>query len=157
MARRINWQKLRKRSYYKTIELASTLGVSRSTIKYWSHNGLSPIDRKQFSWIYYGGDVIDYIKLKNKKFKVPTNPGEVYCMHCRKSRKVKLETLIIVKTGKKIGKSQIDQLDIQGNCVVCGYRCGQFSSPNCIGSFLKYNPGYSGDVPVSSNNQRKHL
>ena len=151
MARRINWQKLRKRSYYKTIELASTLGVSRSTIKYWSHNGLSPINRTHFSWIYYGADVIDYIKLKNKKFKVPINPGEVYCMHCRKSRKVKLETLIIVKTGKKIGKSQIDQLDINGNCVMCGYRCGRFSSPNCIWSFLIYYPEFSGDVPVNSN------
>ena len=151
MARRINWQKLRKRSYYKTIELASTLGVSRSTIKYWSHNGLSPIDRKQFSWIYYGGDVIDYIKLKNKKFKVPTNPGEVYCFHCRKSRRVKTDSLKIVNTKKTLGNKVIDQLNILGNCIVCGYKCGRLTSENCIESFLIYYPEFTGDVPVNSN------
>ena len=153
MAKRVNWQKLRKRSYYSTSELASTLGLSKSAIKNWSHNGLSPINRKDFSWMFYGEDVIDYIKDKNSKYKVTTNPGEIYCFHCRKSRKLKLETLEIINTGKKLGNGLVDQIVILGQCVKCGYRCRQLSSENCIESFLYYYPKFSGNVPVNSNNQ----
>ena len=68
MGNRVKYQYLKDYKYYTTLELSKELGVSRSTVKYWAHHGLEPIDREQRQWKFNGKDVKVYLKKKNKFF-----------------------------------------------------------------------------------------
>ena len=153
MGKRVKYQHLKNYKFYTTLELAKLLKVSRSGVKYWSNHGLEPIDRKQRRWKFNGKDVKIYLKEKNNKFKVETAPGEVYCPSCRASRRVKVKSIELKLTGRKLGNNLIDQIMIYGKCIKCGCQCTQLSSANCIGTFLSYYPDFSGKVPGSSNKQ----
>ena len=149
MAKRTKYQHLKDYRFYTTLELAKLLKVSRSGVQYWAHHGLEPVDRKQRRWKFNGKDVKVY--LKKNKFKVKTAPDEVYCPSCRASRRVKVESIELKLMDRKLGNNQVDQIMIYGKCIKCGNQCTQLSSANCIGTFLSYNPDYSGKVPSSSS------
>ena len=133
------------------MELEILLKVSRSGVQYWAHHGMEPTKREQRRWKFNGKDVKVYLKKKNNKFKVKTAPGEVYCPRCRASRRVKVESIELKLTGRKLGNNLVDQIMIYGNCIKCECECTQLSSANCIGIFLSYYPDFSGKVPSSSN------
>ena len=151
MAKRIKYQHLKNYEFYSTLELAKKLGVSRSTVQYWAHHGLEPVNRTQRRWKFNGKEVKMYRKKINNKFKVKTAPGEVYCPSCRASRRVKVKSIELKLTGRKLGNNLVDQIMIYGKCIKCGNQCTQLSSSNCIGTFLSYYPDFSGKVPSSSN------
>ena len=150
MAKRTKYQQLKDYRFYTTLELAKLLKVSRSGVQYWANHGLEPTKREQRRWKFNGKDVKIYLKEKNNKFKVKTAPGEVYCPSCRASRRVKVKSIEVILTGRKLGNNLIDQLMIYGKCIICGNQCTKLSSENCIGTFLSYYPDFSGKVPGSS-------
>ena len=151
MAKRTKYQHLKDYRFYTTLELAILLKVSRSGVQYWANHGLEPTKREQRRWKINGKDVKIYLKEKNNKFKVKTAPGEVYCPSCRASRRVKVKSIEVILTGRKLGNNFIDQLMIYGKCIKCGNQCTKLSSENCIGTFLSYYPDFSGKVPSSSS------
>ena len=151
MAKHTKYQHLKDYKFYTTLELAKLLNVSRSGVQFWANHGLEPTNREQRRWKFNGKDVKIYLKKKNNKFKVKTAPGEVYCPSCRASRRVKVESIEVILTGRKLGNNLIDQLMIYGKCIKCGNQCTKLSSENCIGTFLSYYPDFSGKVPSSSS------
>ena len=138
MGKRINYQKLRWHIYYKTIELASALGVCRSAVKYWVHHGLKPINRGSHGWIFFGKDVIEYFKARNKKFHI--GEGEVNCFSCRKGRIVEPNSIELVVSGDKLGSENVIQILIKGICEICGSKGVRLASENTIEKFLTYYP-----------------
>lgn len=151
MAKRTKYQHLKDYRFYSTLELAKLLNVCRSGVQYWANHGLEPVNRTQHRWKFNGKDVKVYLKKKNNKFKVKTAPGEVYCPSCRASRRVKVKSIEVILTGRKLGNNLIDQLMIYGKCIKCGNQCTRLTSENCIGTFLSYYPDFSGKVPGSSS------
>ena len=138
MGKKINYQKLRWHYYYKTIELASALGVCRSAVKYWACHGLEPINRGSHSWIFFGKDVIEYFKARNKKYHI--GEGEVNCFSCRKGRIVEPNSIELVVSVDKLGSENIAQILIKGNCEICGSKGVRLSSENKIKKFLPHYP-----------------
>ena len=151
MGKRINYQKLRWHFYYKTIELASALGVCRSAVKYWVHHGLEPINRGSHGWIFFGKDVIEYFKARNKKFHI--GEGEVNCLSCRKGRTVEPNSIELVVSGDKLGSNKIAQIFIKGICETCGSNGVRLSSENKVEEFLSNYPTIIKTVMAKLNKQ----
>lgn len=153
MGKRINYQKLRWHIYYKTIELASALGVCRSAVKYWVHHGLEPINRGSHGWIFFGKDVIEYFKARNKKYHL--GEGEVNCLSCRKGRMVESNSIELVISGNKLGSEKVIQILIKGICVICGSNGVRLASENTIEKFLTNYPTIIKTVMAKLNKRLK--
>ena len=151
MAKRIKYQHLKNYKFYTTLELAKILRVSKSTVIYWAHHGLEPVNRTQHRWKFNGKEIKMYRKKINNKFKVKTAPGEVYCPRCRASRRVEVGSIKLKLMNRKLGNNQVDQIMIYGICIKCECQCTQLSSSNRIGFFLSYYPDFKGKIPGSSS------
>lgn len=145
MRRKSNWQLIQKNRYYSTKELAAVFGYRRSAITYWVKIGLKPINPGDRRFLFYGEDVIKFLKEQKIKNKVKTKPGECYCTSCREARMLKPKTLKLEFKNIILGKDNVKQVIIRGECKVCGNRVSSFSSTAKIDGFLKHYPGFKRD------------
>ncbi len=150
MAKRINYQLLRDHRFYTTKELAEELEVSRSAVKYWVGQGLQPINPDERTWIFYGADVKEFLRRKSEKSKVETGPGEVFCVGCRKGRRLKPETIRLEFTGKLLGKSKTEQIRIH-SVGTCNHKIVTLSSVNRIEELFPFYPILRKILDSSSN------
>jgi hypothetical protein len=67
-----------------------------------------------------GLDLKEFIKKKNMKNKTPLEKDQFYCLKCHGSVKAKIGSEETVKTGKRIGKGNAEQLNRKGICEICG-------------------------------------
>ena len=121
-----NSRLIKSRRSYNITEIASLFGVDRKTCQRWIKiDGLKPIERDESPLVM--GDVLEiFLREKNKKRKVKLNEDEFYCMKCHKAVSVKIDTEKIIKTGKKIGRNDLDQFKKIGICEVCETKVNRF-------------------------------
>ena len=67
MAKRQNWQLIKKDQTYTVTELAELFNMSRSGIKYWVKLGLKPIQSEERKFYFSGEDVIEFVREKNRR------------------------------------------------------------------------------------------
>lgn len=121
----INRIKLRKS--YSITEMASLLGIDRKTCGRWIKNeGLKVIEENTYPLLVMGADLEDFIRKKRAKRKVPLGEDEFFCFGCHKRVKSKIGSESIVKTGKRIGKENLEQLKKTGNCEACGTEINKY-------------------------------
>ena len=114
-----------RRSYYIN-EIASLLRMNRKTCCYWiKHEGLKTVESIS-PMLITGTDLINFIKEKRQKRKIPVKENEFLCMKCRKSVRAKTGSEETIKTGKTIGKDDRKQLKKTGICEKCGTRLHKF-------------------------------
>lgn len=114
-----NISKIKSRKSYNITEMASLLEIDRKTCSRWiKYEGLKVIEENVSSLIM-GSDLIDFIIKMRAKNKIPLKENEFYCLKCHKAVIPKIGSERIVKTGKRIGKENLEQFKKIGNCEVC--------------------------------------
>lgn len=73
-----------------------------------------------------GSDLIEFLKKKKMKNKAPLAEDEFYCLKCHKPVKAKIGSKATIKTGKRIGRAGLEQLNRTGVCEVCGTSLNRF-------------------------------
>lgn len=143
MAKKFNYQSVRKDAIYTVNRIYEELGPSKSTVKYWVHNnGLEPIDINDRPWLFKGHVLKEFLKKKMNKFKCKLKEDECYCLSCRKGVRVLTESIQLVYTGKLLGNAGVAQIIIKGICEECGKTAIRLSSENRIEEFLAHYPDY---------------
>lgn len=73
-----------------------------------------------------GFDLEDFIKKKRVERKTALKENEFFCMKCHKAVNAKKGSEQIIKTGKKMGKDNHEQLKKTGICEVCGTEINKY-------------------------------
>ena len=108
-------------------EISSLLGVDRKTCSRWiKDDGLEVIEKDVSPLLIMGADLINFIKNKRAKRKMPTGKNQFVCFKCHKVVRAKTGSEQIIKTGKTIGKDNHEQLRKTGICERCGTEVNKY-------------------------------
>jgi hypothetical protein len=98
---------------YSVKELAEALDVAQVTIRQnWMKRGLAPIDTTR-PFLFYGADVIAFLKTQKAERRRPCGPGQMFCLSCKAPRAPRSGSVTFRTT------SSISFL-MSGWCSVCG-------------------------------------
>lgn len=115
------------RRSYSVNEIASLFGIDRKTCGRWiKYEGLMVIERNTKPLLIMGADLIDFIKKKREKKKIHLKENEFFCVKCHKAVRAKIGSEQIIKTGKRIGKDNREQLKKTGICDNCNTKLSKF-------------------------------
>lgn len=115
------------RRSYCVNEIASLLGRDRRTCGRWiKYEGLKTIKENTSPLLIMGYDLINFIKKRREEKKIPLKENEFFCLKCHKAVRAKIGSEQIVKTGKRIGKDNREQLKKTGVCENCETRLNKF-------------------------------
>ena len=122
-----NLNQITARRSYSINEIAHLLDVNRRTCGRWiKHEGLKSIGDNTSNLLIMGMELKDFIKKKRNKRKIHLKDNEFFCLKCHKAVKAKIGSEQIVKTGKKIGKDNQEQLKRVGVCENCETKVNKF-------------------------------
>ncbi len=122
-----NHRLIKARRSYSIGEICSLFGINKKTCRRWLKNdGLRVIEENVRPLLVMGADLIDFLKRKRLKNKVILREDEFFCIKCRKAVKAKKGSKMIIKTGKRIGKANLEQFKKTGVCEVCGTILNRF-------------------------------
>jgi hypothetical protein len=71
---------------YTVEEIASLFGTHKNTVRAWVKAGLPTCDSKR-PILILGRDLVEYLKARRTKNKQPCQPGEIYCVRCRATKR----------------------------------------------------------------------
>jgi hypothetical protein len=115
-----------KRSY-SINEICSLYGIDRKTCHRWIKNeNLEIIEKNVNPLLIMGADLISFIKKKKIKNKIALKENEFFCMKCHRPVKAKTGSELILKTGKRTGKDNLEQFKKTGVCEVCETKVNRF-------------------------------
>ena len=118
---------IKSRRSYSISEISSLFDIHRKTCHRWLKNeGLRVIEKNVNPLLVMGVDLINFIKKKRIKNKVVLRENEFFCMKCHKPVRAKIGSERIIKTGKRIGKDNLEQLKKVGICGICGTKLNRF-------------------------------
>jgi len=124
---RYNLKTITLRRAYTTDEIAHLFGVNRRTCGRWVREGLKVVEENKSPLLVLGADLIDFIKKKRGKADTPLKENEFYCFKCREAVRAKIGSEQIIKTGKRTGKDNHEQLRKTGKCENCGTEINKFT------------------------------
>lgn len=84
--RRPNYRLVKIHRSYTVEEIARLFGTHKNTVRAWVKAGLSTCDGNR-PMLILGCDLAAYLKERRSKNKRPCQPGEIYCVRCRESRR----------------------------------------------------------------------
>ncbi len=120
------FNRIKSRKSYNLTEIARLLSIDRKTCSRWvKDEGLKVIE-KNVSPLVMGADLIDFIKNKREKRKVPVKENQFFCLKCHKAVIAKTGSEQTIKTGKRIGKDNHEQLKKIGVCELCGTKLNKY-------------------------------
>jgi predicted transcriptional regulator len=123
-----NIHNIKVRRSYSIGEITSLFGISRKTCSRWINKcGLKAVEVNVSPLLIMGADLREFIIKRKTKRKAKLKNDEFYCFKCRKPVKAKAGSEGAVKTGKKIGKNEREQLQKTGVCQFCNTRLKRFS------------------------------
>lgn len=150
MAKRQNWQLVKKDQTYTISDLAELFDMSPSGIKYWVKMGLRPINPGKGKYYFSGEDAIEFVKEKNKRHKLSVDIFK--CFSCKGRNKIKSDEVTIQYTDITLGNDDALQVKVIGNCANCGGTVTKLWSDKKLEEFLQYYPGIKIIKEVKSNN-----
>jgi len=121
-----NLNKIKMRKSYSIAEVASLFEVDRKTVGRWIKNGLKVIEEGANPILIMGSDLEKCIKIKRAEKKIPLKEKQFFCMKCHKAVEAKKGSERVIKTGKRIGKDNREQLKNTGICEVCGTEINRY-------------------------------
>lgn len=105
---------------YTVEEAADRLGKHKNTIRDWIKHGLPACQEKR-PVLILGSELRRFLESKRTTSKRPCQPGEMYCLRCRKARMPAERMTDYVPTTAVMGK-------MVGLCPICGTLMNQRSS-----------------------------
>ena len=123
---RYNINHIRTRRSYSPTDVSDLFSISRKTVSRWVKEGLTPIRPNSRPLLITGQVLKDFILGKRSSKKVDLRDNEYYCLSCRKAKRPKSRTEVLVKTGKRIGKSNREQYRKIAQCCSCGTKVSKF-------------------------------
>ncbi len=149
MAKRQNWQLVKKDQTYTISELGELYSMSRSGIKYWIKLGLKPIESEEKKYYFRGEDVIVFLKKKNER---KTLKIDVFkCFHRKGHHRIKSDKVTLLYTNVILGNKNTKQVKIIGNCEDCEGIVSKQWSERKLPEFLEFYPGIKIIKKVKSN------
>lgn len=122
-----NLRLIKSKRSYSINEMVSLLKVNRKTCHRWIKNeNLKVIEKNVNPLLVMGIDLINFLKQKRAKSKTALKENEFFCMKCHKSVKAKMGSEKVIKTGKRIGKINLEQRRKTGICGTCGTEINKF-------------------------------
>jgi hypothetical protein len=113
MARRSRRTRLAKTHRCYTIAGAAELyGCHRNTVRLWMRKGLEPIEPTR-PFLIHGSTLNAFHATRRKKAKRPCQPGEIYCLPCRKPQRPHKGLFDYLPITPTTGK-------VTANCPDCG-------------------------------------
>lgn len=82
---RINPRRAKLHRSYTAFELADLLGVHKNTVRHWIKDGLPVLDGVR-PILILGGEFQAWWGRRRKAAKRPCQPGQMYCLKCRKPK-----------------------------------------------------------------------
>jgi len=129
MPKRYNTRLIKVKRSYSPSQIAKLLNIDRKTCFRWINGkGLKVMEKNVAPLLVYGEDLKKFLNKEKMERKNKTEENEFFCMKCHKAVKAKNGSEDIIKTGKKIGKNNQDQLKKIGICEICGTRLNKFLS-----------------------------
>ena len=126
MAKKLKLKLIKTRESYSTRRLAQTLDVHIRTIQEWKTQGLKPLPNTT-PLLFMGFEVKNFLQERQKTNKVKLQKNQFYCVKCRKAVSSKDNKVLLIETQKLIGKEQLSEVVIKGNCEFCGCKLNRFS------------------------------
>src|SRR3989344_6069759 len=118
---------IESRRSYNITEMASLLSVDRKTCQRWvKTEGLSVIEKGENPLLVMGADLQSFLKAKLQKRRFNLKENEFFCVKCHKPVKAKTGSEKTIKTGKRIGKDNREQLKKIGICEVWGTEINRY-------------------------------
>lgn len=115
------------RRSYSVNEISALLGINRKTCGRWiKYEGLKVVEENTSPLLVMGADLIQFIKKKRDERRVSLKENEFFCVKCHKAVRAKPETERTVKTGKRTGKDNREQLRKIGACEICQTKLFKF-------------------------------
>src|SRR3989344_3662268 len=122
-----NTRLIKSRRSYNMTEMASLLGIDRKTCQRWLKNeGLEAVQKGVNPGLVMGSELITFLKRKRVKRRDRLGEDEFYCLKCHKAVRARPDSEKIVKTGKRIGKNNLEQYKKTGNCEECGIQVNRY-------------------------------
>jgi len=122
-----NFNRIKSKTSYSMTEISSLLGIDRKTCRRWIQNeGLEVIEKNVSPLLIMGSDLIEFVKNKRLKRKKPLEKDEYFCFKCHKVVKAQIGSEQLVKTGKRIGKDNHEQIRKIGSCEICGTKINKY-------------------------------
>ncbi|MFA5095686.1 MAG: hypothetical protein WC447_03455 [Candidatus Paceibacterota bacterium] len=125
MAVNYNTRLIKSRASYSPSEIAKLFGIDRKTVSRWIKEGLKVIEGGTRPLVM-GEDLKVFITNKQTKRRPKLAQNEYFCMKCHKPVKARPGSEQTIKTGKKIGKGDWEQINKIGNCEHCGTKLNKF-------------------------------
>lgn len=126
MALKYNTKLIKSRNSYTIAEIADLFGVHKKTCFRWLKEGLKVIQENTNPLLIMGNDLKQFLQGKQKARKTILQPDEYYCCKCSRAAKAKIGSEQIVKTGRKIGRNNQDQLCKIAICTNCKSKVNRF-------------------------------
>ncbi len=117
--KRYQLNKIKRRHFYDINEIVGDLGIGRKTVQRWMKEGLKPILPNKKPLLFDGQVLYDFLKGRRIDRKTPLKDDELYCFSCRKGVRTRDGTDRIEKTGKRIGRHNLEQYRKTGLCELC--------------------------------------
>jgi len=122
-----NLNKITTRRSYTINDIAILFGIDRRTCQRWiKYENLKVVDKAERPSLVMGEDLLNFIKEKRHKRKIPIQDNEFYCVKCHKAVKAKIGSEQVIKTGKLIGRNNNEQSKKVGICEHCGTQLNKF-------------------------------
>ena len=123
---RYNTHLIKARHSYTIQEIAEIFSVSSRTCFRWTKQGLRPMELNTSPLLFMGYDLINFIKSNQQEKRTKLKNDEYYCLKCKKAVKAMIGTEQIVKTGKKIGKENVEQYKKTALCEFCKTKTNRY-------------------------------
>lgn len=122
-----NHRLIKSKRSYSINEICSLFDINRKTCCRWLKNeNLKVIEKNVSPLLIMGTDLINFIKKKKIKNKVALKENEFFCMKCHRAVKAKVGSEKIIKTGKRIGKANLEQSKKIAVCGFCETKLNRF-------------------------------
>ena len=118
---------IRKRKLYTIKNASETVDVCTKTIYRMIKDGLPVLEKNSNPLYILGMDLLDHIKMKNRKHKVNLKVDEFLCFTCKIGVKSIPKYFQIIFTRKRLGKNNY-QTKLVGLCPKCRGPINKFST-----------------------------
>ena len=115
-----NLRLIRQTMPYSIQEVADLYHLHPNAVRRWLRDGLKVVEQKR-PYLIHGGDLIDFLQMRQEGRKRPSEPGQMYCCSCRASRYPTPGSTTVAHLNAK-------QVIVQGRCELCGTRMQQFGA-----------------------------
>lgn len=126
MTLKYNTKLIKARNSYTVAEIANLFDTHKRTCFRWLEEGLKVVRENTNPLLIMGYDLKKFLQARQKARKTKLQANEYYCCKCHRAVKAKIGSEKVIKTGKTLGKQNIEQLNKIGICNQCGSKINRF-------------------------------